>query len=328
MRIGIVSERKYDYLFAPNDPAEANSELLSHDEEDAILSGLRDAGHEVMRIGDGAQLVKRAGFWRNRCDLVFNLSVGYRGLDRKSFVPGVLELAKIPYVGSGPYALSLTRHKYHAKLVTASADVLTARAVLWTDASCTGRLATLDYPVIVKPVAESSSIGIAHGRSVLAKPEEAADRASWIVDRFHQPAIVETFVRGTEVEVPVLGWPKVRPLGAVAITLGGAFVRDDLYLTADTVYDDQYGFAPPPPGIDQELVMATAVRAAEALGIRDYGRIDFRVTEDGQPCFLEASTHPHIQPHSSFFVLARSRARSYPEMLDEIVSVARSRLNL
>jgi D-alanine-D-alanine ligase len=328
VRVGIVSEMKHDYLFRSDEPAEANSELLSDDEEDAILSGLRDAGHEVMRIGDGSQLVRRVGFWRNRCDLVFNLSVGYRGLDRKSFVPGVLELADIPYVGSGPYSLSLTRHKYHAKLVAAAAGICTAPAALWTDPSCTERLRSLPYPVIVKPVAESSSIGIARGLSVLASPEEAADRARWLVDRFHQPALVETFVRGTEVEVPVLGWPKLRPLGVVAITLAGAFVCDDLFLTADTVYDDQYGFAAPPAGIDQDLVMETAAKAANALGIRDYGRIDFRVADDGRPYFLEASTHPHIQPHSSFYVLGRSRVRSYPQMLDEIVGVARSRLAL
>jgi D-alanine-D-alanine ligase-like ATP-grasp enzyme len=86
-----------------------DSELFSNEQKDALLSGLRDAGHHVLRTGDGERLLNRVGYRRNRCHLAFNLSVGYRGLDRKSHVPGVLEIARYPCIGSGPYALSLTR---------------------------------------------------------------------------------------------------------------------------------------------------------------------------------------------------------------------------
>lgn len=327
MRIGIVLENKSDFPFGPGDPDDLDSELFSESEEDALLSGLRDAGHDVVRIGDGRRLIARPAYWRRRVDLVFNLSVGYRGTYRKSLVPGALELARIPYVGSDPYVLSLTRHKHHAKLVVQAAGIATAPSVLWSGPENTAELASLQYPAIVKPVAESSSIGI-DGRSVVEDAASAEERARWVVETLHQPALVEGFVRGTEVEVPLLGAPEVRPLGVVAITIDGNPVRGDLHLASDDVYSDQYGFETNVDWLDSAAVSKAGVAAARALGIRDYGRIDFRVAEDGTPFFMEASTHPHIQPHSSFFALMKQNGKNYPDMLDEIVLAAVQRLRV
>jgi D-alanine-D-alanine ligase len=327
MRIGVILERKSDFPFRADDLREMDSELFSHEEEDALLSGLRDAGHQVLRIGDGEKLLNRIGYWRNRCDLAFNLSVGYRGLDRKSHVPGVLEIARFPYIGSAPSVQSLTRHKHHAKLVVQAAGIPTAASVLWTGSGIEPRLDMIGYPAIVKPVAESSSVGITKD-SLAHSAEEARAQAGRIVARFEQPALIETFIRGTEVEVPLLGPSGVRPLGVVGITLDGEVVRGDVHLSSDSVYKDGYGFQTRVSGIDEGVVMKAAETAAAVLGIRDYGRIDFRVGEDGTPFFLEAGTHPHIQPHSSFYVLARERGVRYEDMLEEIVSAAARRLNL
>ena len=85
---------------------------------------------------------------------------------------------------------------------------------------------------------------------------------------------------------------------------------------------------PPPASIDVDRVTRAAVCAARALGIRDYGRLDFRVSPDGTPWFIEASTHPHIQRHSSFFVLARQHSMEYHEMLDMLIQIATRRARL
>lgn len=325
MRVGLVYEKKSDYPLDSSDPAYANSDLLSEFEEDELIAGLRDAGHDVIRIGDGRQLLADAAGWRSRCDLVFNRSVGYRGVDRKSLVPGVLEIAEIPYVGSGAYVASLTRHKFHAKQIVAAAGLPTAPARSWMDERDTAGLADLAYPAIVKPVAESCSIGIDQ-RSIVSTPEAALARARWVVERFGQPAIVEGFVRGLEVEVPLLGWPELRALGVIALTMGGASVRGDHILTSDRVYGDDYGFADDLEGVDVERTLATAEAIGRALGIRDYGRVDFRITDEGTPMFIEATTHPHILKHSSFHFVARGRGLGYSAMLDEILDVARRRI--
>ena len=159
MRVGFTYEHKSWYPFGPDDPSDANSELLSDEETQELIDGLQQAGHSVVVIGDASHLLNRLDHWRNMCDIVFNRSVGYRGTERKSYVPAILEVAGIPYVGSTPYVLSLTRNKYHTKMVIKDAGIPTPSSALLTGGLLDNADAVI-YPAIVKPVAESSSIGI------------------------------------------------------------------------------------------------------------------------------------------------------------------------
>ena len=327
MRIGVVYERKSEYPFSPGDARDADSELLSDYEERELLAGLHATGHKIVPIGDAGSLLRRIEFWHDSCDIIFNRSVGYRGTERKSIVPAILEAAGIPYVGSTPYVLSLTRNKYHTKMVVRDAGVPTPPAALLFGgtAEC---LETLRYPVIVKPLAESSSIGIEAGASVVTTPAAAQARAAVVYARYGQPVLVESFVEGIEVEAPVVIDPEPRVLGLAAVALGEQLPDGAHYLASNSVYVDDYSYLPPPASIDVDRVTRAAVCAARALGIRDYGRLDFRVSPDGTPWFIEASTHPHIQRHSSFFVLARQHSMEYHEMLDMLIQIAIRRAGL
>lgn len=306
------------------DPVDIDSELFSEQEEDELLSGLRDAGHEVTRIRGARELLDHVDRWRVGCDLVFNLSVGYRGSERALQAPAILEAAGIPYVGSTPYVQELVHHKHHAKLVVAAAGLSTPPAAVVSPGR-RPQLEAVTFPAIVKVLSEGASLGLERGKSVVSSAAAAIERAEELIRRYEQPAIVETFIPGVEIEVPLLIDPRARALGAVALTLDGAVVRGDGYLAADTVYDDGYGFAAAPPELEEARILDAAARAATELGIRDYGRIDFRVSEDGTPWFIEAETHPHIQQHSSFFVLAKKRGLQYHEMLGELVGIAAAR---
>jgi D-alanine-D-alanine ligase len=323
----VTYERKADYPFAANDAPDADSELLSAAEEQELLGGLRDAGHDVVSIGDAQSLLDRIDHWRDCCDLVFNRSVGYRGSERKSIVAAILEAAGIPYLGSSPYVLSLTRHKYHTKLAVRDAGILTPTAAL-VFGGTPERLDEIRYPAIVKPVAESSSIGIEAGASIVATPGAALRRAKILLERYSQPVLVESFVEGIEIEVPVIIDPQPRVLGLAVVAIDGQLPDKTHYLASDSVYNDNYSYLEPPAYVDTERVAEAAVRGTRALGIRDYGRLDFRVTADGTPWFIEASTHPHIQRHSSFFVTAQRQGMAYHELLDMLVQVAARRCGL
>src|SRR6185369_17177068 len=102
-------------------------------------------------------------------------------------------------------------------------------------------------------------------------------------------ALVESFIVGTEVEVPLLGSPNLAALGLVGITINGKLVQGSDHLAADVVYGDSYGFTTLLAGLDQQAACRSALLAANALGIRDYGRVDLRVRPDGIPIFMEAS---------------------------------------
>ena len=327
MRIGVVYERKSEYPIVPDVARDADSELLSDYEERELLAGLHATGHEIVPIGDVGNLLGRIECWRDSCDIIFNRSVGYRGTERKSIVPAILEAAGIPYVGSTPYVLSLTRNKYHTKLVVADAGVPTPSAALLFGGT-DERLEALRYPAIVKPLAESSSIGIEAGASVVATPADARARAAVVHARYGQPVLVESFVEGVEIEVPIVIDPEPRVLGLAAVAIGGQLPDGTHYLASDSVYVDDYSYLPPPASVDTDRITAAAVCAACALGIRDYGRLDFRVSADGTPWFIEASTHPHIQRHSSFFVLAQQQGMEYHEMLDMLIQIAIRRAGL
>jgi D-alanine-D-alanine ligase len=327
VRVGVVYERKSEYPFQDGDAHDADSELLSDHEEQELLLGLRDTEHEIIPIGDAGNLLSRIEYWRERCDIIFNRSVGYRGAERKSIVPAILEAAGIPYVGSTPYVLSLTRNKYHTKMVVHDAGIPTPPAVLLFGGTAE-RLESLCYPAIVKPLAESSSIGIEAGVSVVATPAAARARAAVLHSRYGQPVLVESFVEGIEIEAPVVIDPEPRVLGLAAVAIDNRLPEGTHYLASDSVYVDNYDYLDPPAYINRDRVAKAAVRAARALGIRDYGRLDFRVSADGTPWFIEASTHPHIQRHSSFFVLAQQRGMNYPEMLDMLIQVAIRRCKL
>jgi D-alanine-D-alanine ligase len=322
LRVGLIYERKSDFPFGPSDLPILNSELFSEFEEDALLSALRDAGHLVVRIGDRASFQRDRARWLEQCDLIFNLSAGYRGLERKAEVPADLDEAGIPYVGSPAEVQRWARHKVEAKRRVAAAGVETPKMVQWRGPADDAALGELPYPVIVKPVAESSSIGIEVEGSVVSTPTAARQRAVWIVETFRQPALVEQFIHGVEVEVPLLGTPALEVLGSRSLEIAGALVTGELFLSSDLVYIDGYEYVPVPSHVDRERVEAAAWQSAAALELRDYGRIDFRVAADGTPYFIDAAATPQITPHSSFFALARERGQSYPEMLDEIVRVA------
>lgn len=321
MRIGLVYERKADYQRGDSDPADADSELLADWEEDELISGLRDAGHDVVRIGDCQRLLNRINYWKKRCDLVFNRSVGYRGVERSLFAPAILDAAGMPYIGATPYVHALARNKFHAKLVAWSAGIKTPPAILFSNEGLSS-IGELRYPAIVKPVAESSSIGILGERSIANNRDEAEEQARALIRLYGQPAIIETFIRGSELEIPLLGHPVVDALGASAITIRGKEDAGAAFLTAGAVYEDLYDFAGPPEHVDVDALVQAAVNAGKAIGLRDYGRTDFRVEEDGTAWFIEVETEPHLQRHSSFFMEAKKRGMGYPEMLDQIIQAA------
>ncbi|MGA8262515.1 MAG: hypothetical protein WB783_20075 [Arenicellales bacterium] len=326
--LGLVRELKRDFPWNESPlPRDADSELLSTDEERELIEGLESAGYDVGVVGDAGDLVGNLAAWKDRCDLVFNKSVGYTGVDRKLVAAAVLEAAGIPYTGSAPGSLALTRNKHHAKLIVQSTAIATPASVLMSERREVDRLKALEYPVIVKPVAESSSIGIG-AQSVVDHPDGAGELALELIKLYRQPAVVESFVPGYDIEVPLVADPELRPLDVIAFKHNGQYVCGDLLLTSELVYDDDYELAPAPDDVDVERVKEAAVRAATVLEVRDYGRIDFRLAADGTPFFIEASTHPHIQRHSGFCVACRWRGLHYADMLRMIVSAAARRYGL
>jgi D-alanine-D-alanine ligase len=162
MRIGITYDLKVDGAAPAGAPDDFQEEFDSPVTIEAIAAALRGLGHEVVKLGDGRELLER--LLADPPDLVFNTAEGQGvGRSREARVPAVLEMLGIPHTGSDPLTLAVTLDKDCARRLVASAGVPVPAGVVvrpGEDARAATRHARLPFPVIAKPAWEGSSKGI------------------------------------------------------------------------------------------------------------------------------------------------------------------------
>jgi D-alanine-D-alanine ligase len=324
MKILVTCELKQGVQRRPAIDAawDIDSEHLSTEALDEISSTLSDLGHEVTVISAGDLLTMDLSTFRGVC---VNLAVGPgRDPSTKVYVAALLDMLSIPYIGSPPHALAFTRHKAVAKGIASMCDIPTPEFHILHPGDT---IPTMEWRAIVKPLYESCSIGI-HSGSVVEAASDANRAAERIWTLYEQPALVEQYIEGVDVEVPLL-WREdaLVPLGAVAVVPRLSDTEHRI-LTSATVYRDAYDFRDPGQfvarwsAVRREL-KAYAVAFARLAGIRDYGRVDFRVTPEGKAFFLEASTHPYIARHSSFEWLFARHGMGYREIWRDLLASPR-----
>jgi D-alanine-D-alanine ligase len=314
MRVGLLVD-----VYDPCDP-----EHITPAEQALFVESLTEVGHEVTVVAGIDDLVLRATASPKFVDLVFNMLLGSGGIERKAVAPAALEALGLQYTGSGMEAQVLSRHKQQAKQSVQDAGLDTPRGIVFSPASNLPE--TLRFPCFIKPVSGSASIGIDRVKSLVTSSDEAYFRARRVMID-HGLALIEQFIPGLELEVPVIADPTPRALGVVALTTNGRLVDGDEFLDAECIAKQEYGFSLDLPRGDRARIRKAAEAAFAALGLRDYARIDFRLDAAGVPWFIEANTHPDLTRHSSFYHLAQSAGQTHSQMLDAIVRAAVARAN-
>ena len=201
MRIGFTYDLRDDYLrqgYGEEDAAEFDAAETI----DAIESALRSLGHAVDRIGGVKPLVARLAAG-DRWDLVFNYAEGLFGFAREAQVPALLDAFQVPYTFSDGLAFALTLHKGHTKHVVRGLGLPTPDFAVVSSADEVERV-RLPYPLFVKPVASGSSVGIS-AASYVAEPTALAAVCEQIIEKYRQPALVETYLPGRELTVGISG---------------------------------------------------------------------------------------------------------------------------
>jgi D-alanine-D-alanine ligase len=250
-------------------------------------------------------------------DVVFPLLHGPYGED--GTLQGLLELAGVPYVGSGVFASAAAMDKHHMKqLLGASGLDVPPYVVVHKGRAVPADVQDLGLPVFVKPARGGSSIGI-------TKVTDAADLDTALAEAHrHDPkALVEQAVSGREVECGVLagadGTPEASVPAEVRVTGGQDFYDFEAkYLTDATEFDI-------PPDLPAEIVdrvRAIAVRAFDALDCEGLARVDFFVTDDGRPLVNEINTMPGFTPASMFPRMWAATGVSYPELVRRLLDDA------
>jgi len=286
----------------------------------AVAAALTRLGFAACAIEDDTNLVERLR--RERVDFVVNLAEGRSGRGRESIVPAICEHLDLPYTGSDALTLAASLDKDVAKrLVSPFVEVAPGAVVRAGDP-----LPEIGFPAIVKPVCEGSSKGIRDGASVVADAAALARQVRGVTGRYGQPALVEAWIEGAELTVAVLGSEKPRVAALMqAIPLHGDPYHFVYSLEAKRDWRNRVRYAVPPelPAAALAATERAALAAFAALGCRDVARIDFRVTRDGRPVFLEANPLPGLSPEKGDIVIAtRAVGLSYDALIGEIAARA------
>lgn len=192
MRIGLTYDLRAEYL-AAGFSEEETAEFDRPDTIDALDQALRSLGHGTDRIGSARQLIQRLARG-DRWDLVFNIAEGLHGSARESQVPAILDVYDIPYTFSDPLVLAVCLHKGLTKLAIRSAGLPTPDFAVVERTEDLARI-DLPFPLFAKPVAEGTGKGI--GPSSKLGDRAALERVCReLLDRYHQPVLVETFLPG------------------------------------------------------------------------------------------------------------------------------------
>lgn len=296
-----------------------------------VAGVLRKAGHEVVGVAvDGTPECLRH-LAQAQADLVFNLVESFGDDDTKEpHVAAYYDLLGLRYTGSGARGLTLAMDKALAKKVFSFHGVDTPRwAVVWR-----GRLDSahdIDFPVIVKPAREDGSIGIGFD-SLAGSIKELMERIDQLHAEFDHPVLIEQYIEGREIYMGVLGNQQAQALPAVELDLShlprgtpriaGSEVK---WAEGTRAYRGSKVLVPKLPDEVTETMQRAAVTAFQALGLRDYARVDFRLARDGKVYLIEANPNPYLSSGAEFIKGARASGRTYAQTILEIVELALAR---
>ncbi len=322
MVVGLCFDLRSWYL----DKGFSHEETAEFDKEEtveAIEHSLSNLGFRTERIGNLFQLVEALARG-NRWDLVFNISEGLYGPSRETVVPALLDQYRIPYVFSNGEVLGISLNKELARLVVSQKGVPVAPGCVISDLHELQEV-QLEYPLFVKPLSEGTGKGITE-KSLVNDPSELAEAVRQLLDRHRQPALVEEFLPGREFTVGVTG-------SGLSAEVAGAM---EIFIHEKSVYSlhvkENYQSLATYQPVTGEILRAcseVALKAWDALGAVDGGRIDLRYDRHGRLCFIEANPLAGLHPvHSDLPMAASMNHISYDQLMGKIMNAALKRHNL
>ena len=303
------------------------------EDREEIFEALEQLGHEPFyHILDGT-LQSLNSVAKCHADLIFNLTESFAGDDTKETnVAAYLDLIGIPYTGGGPHAHFLAQDKGLAKKMFAFHGIRTP----YFATSYRGRIEhahDISFPLIVKPMSEDGSIGI-DSNAVVNSVKELMERVESIQDEFDSPALIEEFIEGREIYAAILdSYERAHALPLVELN----FSRLPKGIPKIASYDVKFEKDTPAhkltkseiaENLDEETVSRlteTALAAYRAVKLRDYGRIDMRLSSSGEVYVIEANPNPWLASGHEFAMAARESGLSYPDLIGEIVDIAMAR---
>ncbi len=305
----------------------------AQEEYTALVDALRSEGFDARAVNVKEDLGRlQRLLQRDPPDVVFNLVEFFHDNARlEGSVAGFFELLRIPYTGSGPFALTLCQRKALTKQVLLANGVPTPRYRLLTQPVVPKRHG-LHYPLIVKPAREDASIGLDKG-SVVYDYQSLVERVNMIFTSFRPPMIVEEFIEGRELHVSILGNDPPVVLPIIGFDFSGLppdYPSIISYAVKWNPLEESYHrvHSECPAKLSQRLknkVEAISLAAYRITGVRDYARLDLRLDAQNHLYVLEVNPNPDLTEGVSFMESAEKAGLSFSTTLRKIVEFALDR---
>jgi D-alanine-D-alanine ligase len=298
-----------------------------------VARTLRKLGHRVSILGVHGD-VKRliSGLSRRRPDLVFNLMEMFAdNVFGDIPVTGLLDLLAVDYTGSGPGELYLSQDKGLTKKMLAFEDILYPRYAVFARDTGFETGGNLRMPLFVKPLRSDASLGIG-GKSLVHDAVALMERVSAIRKELDDAALAEEFIDGREFYVGVIGNSQPKALPPVEIDFTGFPEGVPKVMDSKAKWDERSkeykGTRSVMAQLPDELrarLQKVAVDAYRALRVRDYGRVDLRLTDTGEIYVLEVNASCYLARDSEFAMAAGAMGLDYMKLIERIVDLAVAR---
>jgi D-alanine-D-alanine ligase len=245
------------------------------------------------------------------------------------FAAGLFELVKVPYTGAPPMTLGLCLDKAKTKIILSHYGIPTAKFDLFNESIDGCKKINLRFPVIVKPVREDASAGI-NEKSVVYDRKELEERVEYIIKMFKQPALVEEFIDGREVNVAILGNnpPVVLPISEIDFShlpshLPKIVSYEAKWIPNTDYYEKTIPICPAPlePELERKI-KDIALSCYKIMGCRDYARVDMRIDKEGNPYVLEVNPNPDLSRNAGFMRSASVYGLTPEETIVKIAEIA------
>jgi len=307
-----------------------SAELRTEDwkSEANVLQALGELGHTAdhLAIFDDLDLLRQK-LQSFGPDLIFNLADQFknnRAFDQN--IASFLEMQGLPFTGCGSTGLTLCKHKGISKKILGYHRIHTPVFVTIARGKRVARPRRLGFPILVKPLKEEASYGIAQA-SFVENDEQFKERVQFIHEKYDSDVIAEEYIEGRELYVSILGNHRLQVLPIRELVFREVPPDEPKIATYKAKWDEDYRkrwglqnqFA---EGLDPALagrIEQTCKRIYRLLTIDGYARLDLRLTPAKEVYFIEANPNPILAGDEDFAQSALQANIPYPRLIDRIV---------
>lgn len=299
-----------------------------------VAAALKEAGHEATILGVHDDIQKLiAGLTQPRPELVFNLMEMF---DEDPFgdvdAAGLLDLLDLPHTGGGAGEIFLRQDKALAKKLLAFDGILYPRFAVFPRSAGLETGGNLRMPLFVKPLRLDASLGI-DAKSLVHDAPSLMKKVLYIHERLNDSALAEEYIEGREFYVGVLGnngeaqaLPPIE-MDFSGLPEGAPHVADSKakWDKKSAEYKGTRSVVAQLPDELRARLQRVALDACRALRVRDYGRVDLRLTETGEIYVIEVNANCYLEKGSEFATAAAAAGIGYAQLIQKIVEMAAER---